>query len=168
MLSRTQPRPADAPTMRLDALQNPIIDAYLAALPGRAPPRIVGSRSVFVADRSKEAFRLAEIGLRRSLSRFKAAGFAPRGDTLADLIATYDVHVGTVEEVAESLAADTALARVTDLAFQVHSVDPPHAAILRSIELVAAGVAPALGWRRTTAPVSGRPKRVLQAVGAGQ
>ena len=47
-----------------------------------------------------------------------------------------------------SLRADTALERVTDLAFQVHSVDPPHAAILRSIELVATEVAPALGWVR--------------------
>lgn len=33
MLSRTQPRPADAPDLPLDELQNPIIDAYLAALP---------------------------------------------------------------------------------------------------------------------------------------
>ena len=147
LLSRTQPRPADAPAQRLDALQNPIIDAYLAAMPAGASPRIVASRSVFVADRRDEALRWAEIGLCRSVSRFKASGFPPRGDTLADIIATYDVHVGTPEEVIESLAADTALARATDLAFQVHSVDPPHAAILRSIELVATRVAPALGWR---------------------
>jgi hypothetical protein len=38
------------------------------------------------------------------------------------------------------------LARVTDLAVQVHSVDPPHPWILRSIELVAREVAPAFGW----------------------
>jgi hypothetical protein len=36
---------------------------------------------------------------------------------------------------------------VTDLVFQVHSVDPPHAHILRSIELTAKTVAPALGWK---------------------
>jgi hypothetical protein len=29
----------------------------------------------------------------------------------------------------------------------VHSIDPPHDWILRSIELVAQEVAPALGWR---------------------
>ena len=34
------------------------------------------------------------------------------------------------------------------LAVQVHSVDPPHPFVLRSIELVAEGVAPAFGWRR--------------------
>jgi hypothetical protein len=37
---------------------------------------------------------------------------------------------------------------VTDLVCQVHSVDPPHDAILRSIELTATVVAPALGWAR--------------------
>ena len=50
------------------------------------------------------------------------------------------------------------LARVTDLVCQVHSVDPPHAAILRSIELVATEVAPALGWQRdATAASTGFP-----------
>jgi hypothetical protein len=39
---------------------------------------------------------------------------------------------------------------VTDLVFQVHSVDPPHPYILRSIELVAEKVAPALGWTKKT------------------
>ena len=33
MLSRTQPRPADAPDATLAEIQDPIIDAYLAALP---------------------------------------------------------------------------------------------------------------------------------------
>jgi len=40
---------------------------------------------------------------------------------------------------------------LTDLVFQVHSVDPPHPFILRSIELVAEKVAPALGWSRNMA-----------------
>lgn len=171
MLSRTQPRPEGDPHQSLADLQNPIIDAYLAALPAGRTPRIVGSRSVFVAERRDEARRLAEAGLRRAVERFKAAGFAPPSDALDDLIATYDVHVGTPDEVIASLRADAALARVTDLAFQVHSVDPPHAAILRSIELVAAAVAPALGWRRTGVP-QGRPraahtgKPALRASGA--
>ncbi len=156
LLSRTQPRPADAPTAALDDLQNLIIDAYLEALPPGRAPRIVGSRSVFVADRHEEAMRLAELGLRRALDRFVASGFPPRGPTLPDLIATYDVHVGTPDEVIASLAADSALARVTDLAFQVHSVDPPHAAILRSIELISERVAPALGWQRSAPGVAAR------------
>ena len=50
-----------------------------------------------------------------------------------------------------SLRADSTLNRITDLVFQVHSVDPPHPYILRSIELVAEKVAPVLGWTGTTA-----------------
>jgi hypothetical protein len=57
------------------------------------------------------------------------------------------VHVGTPAEVIDSLLADRTLTRVTDLAVQVHSIDPPHPRILRSIELVAQEVAPALGWQ---------------------
>ena len=64
LLSRTQPRPADAPGMPLDDIQNPMIDAYLEALPPGCEPRILASRTVFVVDDRKEAFRLAEIGRR--------------------------------------------------------------------------------------------------------
>ncbi|MGV3678484.1 MAG: putative FMN-dependent luciferase-like monooxygenase [Acidovorax sp.] len=161
MLSRTQPRPGDAPDASLSALQNPIIDAYLAALPAGTTPRIVGSRSLFVADSRQEALRLADSGLRRAAARFAAltapSGSAPRlgpDASLAQLIAAYDVHVGTPEDVIASLRADTTLERVTDLVFQAHSIDPPHAAILRSIELTATEVAPALGWVPRHAPTA--------------
>ncbi len=50
MLSRTQPRPSGEPRLPLDAIQNPIIDAYLAALPDGVAPRILASRTAFVAD----------------------------------------------------------------------------------------------------------------------
>ncbi|RFB79098.1 putative FMN-dependent luciferase-like monooxygenase [Methylovirgula sp. 4M-Z18] len=146
MLSRTQPRGQDAPQATLADLQNPIIDAYLAALPPGRAPRIVASRSVFVADSRAEARRYAEIGLRRIAARFAAMGQIMPGDTLDDFIAGMDVHLGTPDEVIESLATDKTLSRVTDLVFQVHSVDPPHPLILRSIELAARKVAPALGW----------------------
>ncbi len=43
---------------------------------------------------------------------------------------------------------DRTLDRVTDIVVQVHSIDPPHPFILRSIELMAEKVAPALGWQR--------------------
>lgn len=148
MLSRTQPRPPETPNARLSDLQNPIIDAYLSALPSGRQPRILGSRSLFVADSRKEALHFADIGLRRIVEHFKATGFAVPGETTADLIRAFDVHVGTPDDVVASLQADTALARVTDLVFQVHSVDPPHDYILRSLELTAAHVAPALGWRQ--------------------
>jgi hypothetical protein len=90
---------------------------------------------------------LADLGLRKAVSRFLERGHRPPGDTLADLIRAFDVHAGTPQEVIASLRADKTLARVTDLAVQVHSIDPPHPWILRSIELVAREVAPAFGWR---------------------
>jgi putative FMN-dependent luciferase-like monooxygenase len=150
LLSRTQPRPAHAPDLTLAAIQEPMIDAYLEALPPGRDPRILGSRSVFVADQRSEALRLAEAGLGRFRARLEKVGRGAAGG-LQDLIAAFDVHVGAPGDVVASLQADRTLARVTDLAVQVHSVDPPHPAILRSIELVAEVVAPALGWRRDAA-----------------
>jgi len=151
MLSRTQPRPADAPKATLPDIQHPIIDAYLAALPAAVAPRIVASRTLFVADDRDEARRYAETGLRRA-----APNLGAKGDTLDELIAATDTHVGNVEDVLASLSRDTTLPRVTDIVFQVHSVDAPHPLVLRSIELIAAQVAPALGWVRAEAAVSPR------------
>jgi putative FMN-dependent luciferase-like monooxygenase len=150
LLSRTQPRSKDAPYASLADIQHPIIDAYLDALPPGREPRIMASRSAFVADSGEEALRLADIGLRRARDHFVAAGHAPPGNALADLIAAFDVHVGAPEDVIASLKADSTLSRVTDLVFQAHSIDPPHRSILRSIELIAEAVAPALGWTKPT------------------
>jgi len=146
LLSRTQPRPGDAPRRTLSELQLPIIDAYREALPTGVPPRILASRTLFVADSREEARHWAELGLRRAAVGFARTGQPPIGDTLDELIATYDTHVGTPVEVIESLARDSAAAEATEVAFQVHSVDPPHELVLRSIELIATEVAPALGW----------------------
>lgn len=152
LLSRTQPRPADAPDASLSDIQDPMVDAYLAALPPGRAPRILASRSIFVADRHDEAMRLAEIGLRRHHARMVRLGrLTGEAPPVADIIRRMDVHIGTVEEVIASLRADRVLDRATELAGQVHSVDPPHPFVLRSIELLAEGVAPALGWRRDTA-----------------
>jgi hypothetical protein len=66
-------------------------------------------------------------------------------------VALLDIHTGSPEDVIESLQADTALARATEWTVQVHSIDPPHAHIMRSLELVAQVVAPALGWKAGSA-----------------
>lgn len=164
MLSRTQPRPGADPRASLAELQDPIIDAYLERLPAGRAPRIMGSRSVFVADDRAEALRLAERGLRRSVARFGDPSRPGADASLQELIAGYDVHVGTVEDVIASLSADRVLDRVTDIVFQVHSVDPPHPLILRSIELIATRVAPALGWsRQEPSPAAHKPTQALAA-----
>ncbi|WP_203581681.1 putative FMN-dependent luciferase-like monooxygenase [Microbacterium hibisci] len=153
LLSRTQPRPADAPGATLAELQHPIIDRYLDALPAGAAPRVTASRTVFVADDRADALRFAEVGLRRGAEGLRRAGQHIPDDTLDDLIAATDTHLGTPEEVAASLAADTTLSRATEIAFQVHSVDAPHDFVLRSIELFATEVAPALGWGARERPL---------------
>jgi putative FMN-dependent luciferase-like monooxygenase len=150
MLSRTQPRPPEAPDATLADIQDPIIDAYLAALPAGREPRVLASRSVFVADDAGEAQRLALAGLRRAVPQMRAAGQSVTGESLEELLSVSDSHVGTADDVIASLAADRALERATDLVVQVHAMDPPHPFILRSIELMAEKVAPAFGWRRRT------------------
>ena len=151
MLSRTQPRPPATPNASLANIQDPIVDAYLAALPDGREPRVLASRSVFVADDRRDALRFAEAGLGRFLDRLRREGRPVPGGSLEQIIAALDVHIGTPQEVIASLRGDRTLDRATDLVVQVHSVDPPHALILRSIELVACKVAPALGWTRQDA-----------------
>ena len=143
LLSRTQPRPADNPGASIAEIQAPILDAYYAALPPGRAPRVLMSRSVFVADDRDEAMRLAAVGLRRARERLGL----PAGGTLAEWITAANSHVGTPDDVIASLAADRTLERATELAVQVHSIDPPHALVLRSMELMVQRVAPALGWR---------------------
>ena len=145
MLSRTQPRPADNPDATLDEIQNPIIDAYLAALPAGVKPRIMASRSLFVSRDRNHALKLAEQGLKKAADRLGKAISNVKGNSLEDLIVAFDQHVGTPEDVIASLKKDTSLNRATDVVFQVHSVDPPHEDILKSLELTAKEVAPALG-----------------------
>lgn len=152
LLSRTQPRSSDRLHAPLSELQDPIIDAYLDALPVGVAPRITASRTVFVADDRAEALRFAEVGLRRAAEGFRRQGQTIPGDSIDELIVALDTHLGTPEQVAESLAADTTLARATEIAFQVHSVDAPHEHVLRSIALFGDQVAPALGYALTPTP----------------
>lgn len=147
MLSRTQPRQTwDGPTS--PELQEPIVDAYLAALPDGAEPRILASRSALVVDTEAAAEQWIRRGIERSRPLLAAQHVeVPVGVTDADLLAWLDFHIGTPEQVLASLEADTILGRATDVAFQPHPVDPPHDAVLRSLELIATRVAPELiGW----------------------
>ena len=153
MLSRTQPRAPNQPDATLADIQNPMVDAYLEALPKGVEPRILASRTVYIADDPKDAMRFARIGLPRLVEKRIMQGQIPSSNRIEDMIREFDVHMGTADEVIESLSKDSTLVRSTDLTMQVHSIDPPHPYILRSIELMAEKVAPAFGWQRDTAPV---------------
>ncbi|UNX53811.1 putative FMN-dependent luciferase-like monooxygenase [Georgenia sp. TF02-10] len=146
MLSRTQPRPADRPDATLGEVQDPVVDAYLSALPAGAAPRILASRTLVVGEDRDRVRRFAETGLRRAAAAFRRQGHHLPDDDVDSLIRGTDSYVGTPAEVIASLQADSVLDRATDITFQVHSIDPPHADVLRSLELLATEVAPALGW----------------------
>ena len=70
----------------------------------------------------------------------------PQGASDAELAAFLDLHVGTPEQVLDTLSRDPILRRASDIVFQPHPVDPPHEIVLRSLELLARDVAPELGW----------------------
>jgi alkanesulfonate monooxygenase SsuD/methylene tetrahydromethanopterin reductase-like flavin-dependent oxidoreductase (luciferase family) len=143
LLSRTQPK---EPGQTLHDVQLPIVEAYLEALPSGVEPRILASRTAVVLDPADldAAWQAADPGLRRLARTFLKQDGA--GD-LRDIARLTDTHLGTVDEVVASLEADLTLGRATDVAFQVHSVDPAHEITLRSIELLATEVAPRLGLR---------------------
>lgn len=158
LLSRTQPRDPAHPDATLAQVQEPIIDAYLEHLPAGVAPRITASRTVFVADDRDEALRFAEQGLRRVADFIERSGRTIDTSSVEALAEGLDTFVGTPDDVAAALAADATLRRVDEVALQVHSVDPPHDFILRSIELSATEVAPRLGWAAspTALTVGGR------------
>ncbi|WP_067568583.1 putative FMN-dependent luciferase-like monooxygenase [Nocardia acidivorans] len=145
LLSKAQPRDPATADATLWEIQEPLVAAYLAALPEGAAPRIGASRGVFVADDHDTAWRLAERGAARFLEQLRRNGGPEVGGTVEE--ALRDSFIGTPGEVVAKLSADTALRRSTDFIVQVHPVDPGHEATLRSIELIATKVAPQLGWR---------------------
>ncbi|MCM3503049.1 putative FMN-dependent luciferase-like monooxygenase [Microbacterium sp. P26] len=143
LLSRTQPRDDG---QDLHEVQVPIVEAYLAALPRGVAPRILASRTAVVvdADRLDEVWAGADAGIRRLARTFLQRN---ADGVLQELATLTNTHLGTVDEVVDSLRADRTLELATDVAFQVHSVDPAHEVTLRSIELLATEVAPQLGLR---------------------
>ncbi len=148
MLSKTQPHTEGT----LADTQRRLVDAYLAALPDGVRPRVFGSRNLVVVDDEATARELAVRGIERSLPAARSLGVeVPAGASQDELLALFDLHVGTPERIVAELKADHVLLASTDLVFQSHPVDPPHDVLLRSLELIASEVAPALGWTPDTA-----------------
>lgn len=143
MLSRIQP---GDPAKNISEVQNPIVDAYLNELDGAAAPRILASRTVVVVDEENvDSVRLAA---RTRLAELAARNYSIDVAHLSDeeLQKLTNSSFGTAEQVVEQLREDSVLSRVTDVSFQVHSIDPGHELTLRSLELIAEKVVPELGW----------------------
>ena len=157
LLSRTQPRPEDQPDLPLEALQQPIVDAYLAALPQGVTPRILASRTLLVTDTEAEAEQYLQDAWERYLAKPGTGGFFVEADNARMWAQRTDTHIGTPDQVVASLLSDPIIPQSTEVAFQVHSIDPGHDATMRSLELIARQVAPALGWAQ--APVTAETGR---------
>jgi hypothetical protein len=164
LLSRHQPRPCEAPGATLAQLQEPIIDAYTDALPSGVQPRVGVSRSVVVGRDSTGLRALAEAAAPRLAAQLRKAGHpsfvgdpSHGAQSTEALLAALDIHIGTPEQVLDSLGADPIVARATDLIMQVHPIDPGQKATLGSLELIATEIAPALGWQPNPAAPGGRP-----------
>ncbi len=155
LLARTALRPASAngitaaPRLPLGEAQAPFVDAYMKNWRtdgSGSAPRIGLSRSLYVAPTRAEALADAEAGMRRYAELLsRRGGFSP-GLSVEELLARGDVHIGAPEDVIASLRADPLLAVATDLILQVHPIDPSPEKTLRSLQLIATEVAPALGW----------------------
>ena len=144
---RNQPNsPTDNPEASLVEIQTPIVEAYEAALGDGGQRRLLASRTVVVVDEENRT-RVLEAAL-PSLRRF-AGGFGGRdltGLNPEEILLATDSVFGTPDEVIDQLRRDTVAASATEVAFQVHSLEPGHEITLRSLELLATEVAPALGW----------------------
>jgi putative FMN-dependent luciferase-like monooxygenase len=136
----------------LGDLQSPLVDAYLEHWTStESAPRIGLSRSIYVAETRAAALADAEEGVRRYAHVIAQRTGLSSDSTVEQLLTSAHVHIGSPEDVIASLRGDRLLAVATDLILQVHPVDPSHEKTLRSLQLIAAEVAPALGW---SAPVS--------------
>jgi putative FMN-dependent luciferase-like monooxygenase len=154
LLSRTQPRPEGHPDLPLATLQQPIVDAYLAALPEGVAPRILASRTLIVTDTEAEAEQYLQNAWERYLAKPPIPGFFVEADNARTWARRTDTHIGTPDKVVDSLLSDPIIPQSTEVAFQVHSIDPGHVATLRSLELIAQQVAPAFGWGTTVPDAS--------------
>lgn len=161
LLARTAALPGGGgppvpPDASLGELQTPIVDAYLDAWPAQAgPPRIGLSRSVYVTTDRRTAVADAERGVQAMAEVLARGGTLPSGLSTEDYLRLSYVSYGSPDDVIAGLAADPLLPRSTDLICQVHPLDPGHDKTLRSLELLATEVAPALGWRPGAAAADG-------------
>ncbi|MFN8633824.1 MAG: LLM class flavin-dependent oxidoreductase [Chloroflexota bacterium] len=129
-----------------DVVQEPIAREYIHALAGRTP-RVGMSRTVYAAADRATAMADMDPGVMAWVKVLEKRGTFPPGLTRDEAYARIHIHFGHPEEVAESVRADRLFTYATELICQVQPGAPTKAQILKSLELVAREVAPALGWQ---------------------
>lgn len=127
--------------------QRPLVDSYRAAWHQPHAPQIGVSRAVYPTRSRSLAVRQVEEGLLRYVEPLVASGSYPAGATTEEYLRLQNVHIGSPDAVAESLAADQTLQVSTELICQLQPGLPSLGEAVTALELVATEVAPALGWR---------------------
>jgi alkanesulfonate monooxygenase SsuD/methylene tetrahydromethanopterin reductase-like flavin-dependent oxidoreductase (luciferase family) len=131
---------------RTDEVQEPWARAYRAAYQG--PEIRVGlSRGVYPARDRRAAKAIIEGPVRRMAERMSRTGRFPAGLTSEEYFERMHIAYGSPQEVAATLAADRVLPLATDLILQFSPAAPALGEAIAALELLAAEVAPALGWR---------------------
>jgi alkanesulfonate monooxygenase SsuD/methylene tetrahydromethanopterin reductase-like flavin-dependent oxidoreductase (luciferase family) len=110
-------------------------------------PRVGMSRTVYVAADRATAVAHMDGGVSAWVKTMIGRGAFPTGLSQEEAYARIHIHYGSPEDVVASLRSDRLLPLSTDLICQVQPGAPTPAQILKSLELVAREVAPALGWR---------------------
>ena len=105
------------------------------------------SRTVYAAADRATAMAHLDGGISAWVKTLISRGAFPTGLSREEAYARIYIHYGHPEEVVESIRNDRLLPLSTDLICQVQPGDPTPEQILKSLELVAREVAPALGWR---------------------
>jgi putative FMN-dependent luciferase-like monooxygenase len=142
-----------------DVVQEPIGHAYLREIAARGvTPRLGLSRTVYAAADHQTALAHMDPGISAWVKLLISRGQFPTGLTQEEAYARIHVHYGHPDEVVASLQADRLLPMTTELICQVQPGAPTAAQIMKSLELIATQVAPALGWQpQTASPVVAQP-----------
>ncbi|MDH2416292.1 LLM class flavin-dependent oxidoreductase [Nocardioides sp. CER19] len=121
--------------------------AYHAALPVGAEPRVGIIFHLHVAH-SREA---ALAALRPDVETTYRWGreWLPRAETLEEKAAAINVHYGTPEQIAESIAGFAPFPLATDLQVSVAYGTTDHRQRVEAVHAVVDDIAPGLGWRPT-------------------
>jgi alkanesulfonate monooxygenase SsuD/methylene tetrahydromethanopterin reductase-like flavin-dependent oxidoreductase (luciferase family) len=121
--------------------------AFLEAWREPRTPHVALSRPVYVSTDRAAAER--ELGGEPDFQvSLLAKGPQPNVLTRQQYLDSGVFHLGSPADVTASLQADPALPYATELIVQTGHLGPPPGLVLRSLELFATEVAPALGWRR--------------------
>jgi putative FMN-dependent luciferase-like monooxygenase len=131
-----------------DVVQEPIGHAYLQAMAAQGlAPRLGLSRTVYAAADHQTALAHMDPGISAWIKLLIGRGQFPTGLSQEEAYARIHVHYGHPEEVVASLRSDRLLPMTTELICQVQPGAPTAAQIMKSLELIATQVAPALGWQ---------------------